>query len=214
MSQTDNARNPIVEVYLREYEALRDEVLKKIELQSQIQLATMVAIGGLIPLLQYVDTLAAQGRDAYSLLLLAAVPFCATGWHQMKLENGIVEIGNYLATVLTPRLCEALEVPKEGKDGELATAGVLGWESHWRRRHFAERRLSELWIGIGAFANTGLSLVVAVGLLVDYALAAHVGPQKPWTPLEVVFCLTVAFGALWMIVSGLIVNHKYSTEWR
>ena len=130
------------EFYLSEYASLREEMLKRIELQHQIITLALVAVGTFITIGTHPNS------DALILLIYPIfASFLAVGWYQHNLR--IKRIGDYIREKIESKVL----------------AG--GWEQH-RTNITAKIKVSATVISAsGTFAGTQLlTIVLAIPKLV------------------------------------------------
>jgi len=199
--------NWLFEAHLKEYSTLRDEYLKREELASQIQIYTVVAFGGLIPLIQYVETTSIQNGDVRILILLAAILFSALGWYQLDLDDRKADIDNYILQKLTPKI-EALLSEIHFKKENIESLKIFEWQSYWRLSRY--NNFKGFWLGFGVIGRTGVSILSAFTLLIYYVYSAHISSSLPWTVFSTILTIATGFGVLWMIITTFILRNKFS----
>ena len=198
MNEKETIGKDVVDILLKEYETLRAEVLQRLEAESQIQLYSIAALGGLIPLLEYIDNVNSHGGNASFLLLLSAFIFCALGLHQVELENGVVEIGNYLQFSLSLNIKKTLNSK---------SIPVFEWESKWRANR--QNKFAESWLGLSVLSKFGIPPISALILLINYFYIEHVLSAHSWQIFEV-FAITIVLACIvWIIISGILLKGKY-----
>jgi hypothetical protein len=199
----------LAEAYFREYSTLREEQIKREELASQIQTYTIVAFGGLIPLIQYVESVSTKGGDANVLFLLASVLFCALGWYQLDLDDRKAEIDNYILQELTPRLEAILPKRNSPKRKGAVSHRIFDWQLHWRTKRYGN--FSGFWLGLGVVGRTGVAIFSAFGLLSYYIYSAHFLSSSQWTFTSVILTMISSFGVLWMVITTAIIRNKFAS---
>lgn len=185
----------LVEGYFREFEALKEEVHKRTELNGQIQLWATVFLAGLIPLSSYVESNTQPGIDSYLLLLFAAVVFGFLAWYQIDLENGVAEIGSYIAQELTPA------IEKEIGAGGSTPSPLFAWERFWRKRYGT---FQGWWLQLGLFGKYLVPVGAAIFLLLTYVQPGH----GRWSPLAYGLVALIAFQIIWTFVSAILIGKK------
>lgn len=202
----------LAEAYFREYSSLRDEHSKREEFTSQIQIYAVIAFGGLIPLIQYIESESVQGRDARILFLLAAILFCAMGWYQLDLDDRKADIDNYLLHKLTPKI-ETLLSTLPTLDGlETEANYIFEWQLYWRTKRYGN--FAGFWLGFGVVGRTGVTILSAFSLLLYYIYTAHVLSPSSWSSISVILTLIVSFGVIWMVVTTIIIRNKLASVTR
>ena len=104
MTSEKSVSEVIVASCWQEYQMLNSLMLRYLEAGSQLQIYGVVFLGGIVPLVQYIEGVAKSGGDPYILYLVAALIFCMLGGYQLHLGNQIAEIDNYILLYLTPKL--------------------------------------------------------------------------------------------------------------
>lgn len=198
-----NDWQPLVQTYLIEYGTVRDEFLKRVEISSQVQVYAVLLLSGTIPLVEYVNNVGANGGDAYFLFLLTALVFCSLGWYQLDLDDKVADMDNYVLGTLKPNLEKALENFISNTD-ELEN--ILGWHFYWRADRYKSK--GGLWLSLGVLGRTGVPVIGSGVLLGSYVYYEHFVQAIPWSFIRVLLVGIVAFGIIWMIVSGLLVRNK------
>jgi hypothetical protein len=195
--------------YLREYDTLRNEYLKRVEMSSQIQLYTIVAFGGLIALIQYVESSSSRGNDPNILYLFAAIVFCALGWYQFDLDDRVADIDNYILQVLSLKIAALItDVSTQNMEATKADK-VLEWQIYWRKERY--RTMRGAWLRFGVVGKTGIATLSAFGLLFYYVYASHITSNVQWSLINVTLTLLVTFGAIWILVASIIISKKFKS---
>ena len=198
----------LFEAHLLEYTTLRDEHVKREELASQIQIYTVIAFGSLIPLIQYIESESAQGRDARILILLAAILFCALGWYQLDLDDRKANIDNYILQELTPKLEALLSEISVRNSNQAATNNLFEWQLYWRANRYGS--FGGFWLGLGVIGRTGIAIISAFTLLLYYIYTAHILSSSLWSPISIILVSITSFGVIWMVITTLILRNKFA----
>lgn len=198
-----------------EYQTVNSLMLRLMETASQVQIYAVVLLGGLIPLIQYVDGVAKDGGDAYILYLFAALVFATLGGYQIHLDNQVAEIDNYILLYLTPKvraIVNLLSVNDEKEDLINSIADeILGYHLYWRTIRY--NRFLGIWLSLGVLGRTGLAVLSTIGLYTAYFYYEYFYNPKPPQNSIVLFGFLGGIGLsiVWMLISSVIVRFKYST---
>ena len=194
---------------------LNSLMLRYLEASSQVQIYSVVLLGGIVPLVQYIEGVALKRGDPYILYLVAALIFCTLGGYQLHLGNQIAEIDNYILLYLIPKLRTVIRhISIEDKNIELAQSigdEVLGYHLYWRTIRY--NKLLGIWLSLGVVGLVGLAILSATGLFVAYIYYEYFfNPHPPELNFWVrSFEITVGLAIIWMMTSSVIVRFKYST---
>mgnify|MGYP006954414883 CR=1 FL=1 len=185
------------------------------EAASQVQIYAVVLLGGLVPLIQYIEGTAASGGDPYILYLVAALIFSALGGYQLHLDNQVAEIDNYILLYLSPRIRKIVDIlsTEDGKT-DLAAAiseEVFGYHLYWRTIRY--NRFLGIWLSLGVIGRTGLAVLSTTALLSAYVYYEYFfNPRPPAINFWIVlFAVFIGLSVIWMLISGIIIRFKYST---
>lgn len=198
-----------------EYQTVNSLMLRLMETASQVQIYAVVLLGGLIPLIQYVESTAKTGGDAYVLYLFAALVFATLGGYQIHLDNQVAEIDNYILLYLTPKvrtLVNLVSINDEKEELINAIADeVLGYHLYWRTIRYS--RFLGIWLSLGVLGRTGLAVLSTIGLYAAYFYYEYIyNPQPPKLNIVLVgFAVAIGMSIIWMLISSIIVRFKYST---
>ncbi|WP_203716078.1 hypothetical protein [Asanoa siamensis] len=129
------------QLWLVEYERLKDEQKTRIGFRDNLVYATLAAMAGVIA-----ATLSAKGHA--NLLLLLPPVSTVLGWTYLVNDEKVSAIGRYVDDVLRPRLAKGAE-------------DVFGWEvAHRADRRRRSRKLMQLAVDLGTFCAPALSAIV------------------------------------------------------
>jgi hypothetical protein len=195
----------LVQAYLTEYQTLREEFLKRVEFASQVQIYSVLLLSASIPLFEYVDTVTKNGGDAYVLMLLAALIFCALGWYQIELDDKVAELDNYILENLAPKL-KAVFRTLNTQDETLRDA-ILGWHLYWRINRYGST--SGIWLSLGVVGRTAVTVLGATFLMATYVYNEHFVLGIGWNVLRALLVGIVSFCVIWILISGYLVRNKY-----
>lgn len=199
----------------QEYQMLNSLMLRLMEASSQVQIYAVVLLGGLVPLIQYIEGAAKSGGDPYILYLVAALIFSALGGYQIHLGNQVAEIDNYILLYLTPKVRNVivyLTIKDENKElVQAISEEILGYHLYWRTIRY--NRFLGIWFSLGVIGQTGLAVISTTGLFFVYIYYEYFyNPHPPmpnfWT---IAFATSIGLSIVWMVISSVIVRFKYST---
>lgn len=198
-----------------EYQTVNSLMLRLMETASQVQIYAVVLLGGLIPLIQYVESVAKDGGDAYILYLFAALVFATLGGYQIHLDNQVAEIDNYILLHLSPKVRALVNFLSIGDEKEefinAIAAEILGYHLYWRTIRY--NRFLGIWLSLGVLGRTGLAVLSTIGLYAAYFYYEYFyNPNPPkWSIVLVGFSVAIGASIVWMLISSVIVRFKYST---
>ncbi len=133
-------------IYLHEYDKLKDEQIQRIGFRDNMIYVNLVAVGGVA---------AFAVSDVTHLHVLLIIPWVCLvlGWTYLVNDEKISAIGRYIRLVLV----ESLRVKLDVSESQL-----LGWEiAHRDDKHRKQRKLFQLFIDEITFCLSGIA---AVGL--------------------------------------------------
>ena len=199
--------NLIIQAYLVEYETLREELMKRVEFASQVQIYSVLLLSAVLPLIEYVDFVSSQGGDAFSLFLLGALVFCALGWYQLDLDDRVANLENYILLILAPKLRNALSSISP-KDQQQFIESILSWHLYWRTIRY--NSIAGIWLSLGSVGKTGVAVLGATSLLGAYIYFEHIVLGVQWTLPRIGLAGIVLFGVIWMVVTGTLIRRKFA----
>jgi hypothetical protein len=164
----------IVDIYLREYDKLKDEQIARIGFRDNLIYATLVAIGGVL-------SFALADPAKLHALLLLPLANVVIGWTYITNDQKISSIGRYIRSVLLLKLREASQEPG---------AQFFGWEFTPRiEQQRLWRKLIQLVVNEALFVGSCL-----VALIAYFQLATAPAALAGWIAgVEVVLLLVLAF---------------------
>jgi hypothetical protein len=141
----------IVDIYLREYDKLKDEQIARIGFRDNLIYATLVAIGGVL-------SFALASSANHHALLLLPLANVVIGWTYINNDQKISSIGRYIRSVLIRNLQEATREPD---------ARFFAWEfAPLIEQQRLGRKLIQLAVNEALFVGSGLVALIAFFLLV------------------------------------------------
>lgn len=139
---------PLMQLYLAEYERLKEEQLRRIGFRDNLIYANIGATGAGFGL--------GLSQNHHNAILLL-IPFASAilGWTYLTNDEKITQIGSYVRTELTQKMLKELG----GTD-----ATLFGWEVHHQAIKGRRRqRSAQFGINVAAFCGPGLlATLVAV----------------------------------------------------
>ena len=154
-----------ISIMMKEYDNLRAEILKRIELMHQL-----ISLGLIVP--GTIFAFGFQTQDATLILLYPLLAFILSLlWSQH--DRRTREIGYYIHTQIETRLTEA-----------------LGWEHFMDTTRTVHKLfdLDSLWAAVGVFAGTGI-----LAILVGVPIAIKSGTLFPFSILLTASILSIIF---------------------
>ncbi len=154
MTNSDSLETIKRQERLEEYNSLREETLKRVELRYQIINLTLVATGALL-------TIGAAEKGPRSALIVYPILslFLAAGYSYNHIM--IVEMGKYIRERLEGLDEEGNEIKEDGENQRLN----LGWANYLKRRH-DRIRLSDFFFTFGLFLiPQAISILIYIKLM-------------------------------------------------
>jgi hypothetical protein len=164
----------IVDIYLHEYNKLKDEQIARIGFRDNLIYATLVAIGGVL-------SFSLANRDNLQALLVLPLATVVIGWTYINNDLKISSIGRYIRSVLIQRLQEATQEP---------SARFFAWEfAPLIEPQRLWRKLIQLVVNEALFVGSGL-----VALIAFFLLATNPAAMTKWIAgIELVLLVVLAF---------------------
>ncbi|GGA45713.1 hypothetical protein [Okeania sp. KiyG1] len=170
-----NDQKPILQVFLLEYQKLKDEQLKRIAFRDQIIYLTLGIFGGIL-------SFALSNRTNFYALLVIPWVCLILGWTYLVNDEKISALGKYIRLTLTEKIKAQID--------DTNIESIFGWEifhrSDERRRR---RKIEQLIIDEITFVLSGL-----VALFAFWSLA---------TNLSLVIYIFCAFELILLVVLGI-----------
>lgn len=162
---TDEQRQ-ILDVYLLEYEKLKDEQTERIGFRDNLLYFTLGIYGAVLALAL------GEQESPYALYALLVLPWVSLilGWTYLINDQKITAIGRYIRYNLAKKISKLTGKP----EGIEAVESILGWETAHRsdKRH-KRRKYEQLIIDEIAFVISG---IVALGAFAYQMLSANQSP--------------------------------------
>ncbi|WP_414551696.1 hypothetical protein [Anabaena sp. CCY 0017] len=161
----------MLEVYLQEYEKLKDEQTQRIGFRDNLLYVTLGVFGAVI------SFAVASKANYYALLVIPWVSLIL-GWNYLVNDEKITAIGRYIRLILVAKIKETTGNPD--------IESIFGWEiAHRNDERRKRRKIAQLIIDQVTFVCSGM-----VGLIAFWLLS----PQPHWTTqilclIELVFLI-------------------------
>ena len=140
----------ILEIYLQEYNKLKEEQIQRIQFRDQLIYVTLGVFGGILAFAL------GENSNAYALLVFPLVSI-VLGWTYLINDEKTTKIGEYIRDVLSPRI-EELSSPESPEE----TKPIFGWETYYRgdpERFW--RKKAQLLINEVTFVFSGILTLLA-----------------------------------------------------
>ncbi|ASC69919.1 hypothetical protein XM38_008490 [Halomicronema hongdechloris C2206] len=145
-------KSPLLEVYLQEYQRLKDEQKARIGFRDNLLYVTLGLFGGIL-------SFSLANNNYYAFLIIPWICLIL-GWTYLVNDEKITALGRYIRYTLVEK------VKEEAGQGEIDS--IFGWEIAHRsdnRRH--RRKLQQLVVDELTFVVSGIAAIVAFWLLVS-----------------------------------------------
>jgi len=147
---TNGKQVNLIEIYLKEYEKLKDEQISRIGFRDNLVYVTLVAIGSVI-------SYALSDTDNYFVLLVLPFICFVLGWTYLVNDEKISAIGRYLRTNCTS------EIKKMVDESSLQ---MFGWEvTHRSDKRRVSRKILQFIVDEITFVGSGLTALIANWML-------------------------------------------------
>ena len=155
-------KQQIIEVYLKEYEKLKEEQAQRIGFRDNMLYVTLGVFGGIL-------SFALTGKTNYYALLVIPWVCLILGWAYLVNDEKISAIGKYIRLTLVEKIKEQTSCT----DG---FESIFGWEIVHRSDNLRKRRkIEQLIIDEITFVLSGVVALLAFWFLVSQPpLAIHV----------------------------------------
>ncbi len=148
----------MLEVYLQEYEKLKDEQAQRIGFRDNLLYFTLGIFGAVI-------SFAVSNKANYYALLVIPWVCLILGWTYLVNDEKITSIGRYIRLNLVEKIKE--------QTGNTDIESIFGWEIAHRNDHRRRRRkIEQLIIDQITFVFSGITALIAFWFL---------APQPHWT---------------------------------
>lgn len=194
----------LVETHLNEYGQLRKEVVELLSQKSNSINYSLVVLAALITLLPSAVT----NFGGY-VLLVATIPFFGLTWYIISIDSLIARIGQYLRTVLIPKVSGLIvdeDLEKTGISLEAQT--VLDWERY--TSSFAEGGLNN---AITILITSGRNVLVfgPIPVLIGiFFYLTRVSQPRPWSMVEQGLLWGNIIGVVGLSFLGLLVRRQFA----
>ncbi|KYC38263.1 hypothetical protein WA1_38655 [Scytonema hofmannii PCC 7110] len=151
-------KQPMLEVYLQEYEKLKDEQTQRIGFRDNLLYVTLGVIGAIIAVA--IPNKANDNQANYYALLVIPWVCLILGWTYVVNDEKITAIGRYLRLTLVEKIKELT--------GNTDTESIFGWEiAHRSDPRRKRRKIEQLIVDLIAFVGSGIVALIAFWLLVS-----------------------------------------------
>jgi len=170
-----NDPKPILQIFIIEYQKLKDEQLKRIAFRDQIIYLTLGIFGGIL-------SFALSNRTNFYALLVIPWVCLILGWTYVVNDEKISALGKYIRLTLTEKIKAQID------DSDIES--IFGWEiAHRSDERRKRRKIQQLIIDEITFVFSGL-----VALFAFWSLGTNL-------PLVIhIFC---AFEIILLVVLGI-----------
>jgi hypothetical protein len=145
----------MLEVYLHEYEKLKEEQAQRIGFRDNLLYVTLGVFGAVV------SFAVANKANYYALLVIPWVSLIL-GWNYLVNDEKISAIGRYIRLILTEKIKE--------KTGNQDIESIFGWEiAHRSDNRRLRRKIEQLIIDEITFVFSGVIALVSFWLLVSNA---------------------------------------------
>ncbi len=143
----------MLEVYLQEYEKLKDEQTQRIGFRDNLLYVTLGVFGTVI-------TFAVSNKANYYALLVIPWVCLILGWTYLVNDEKITALGRYIRLTLVEKIKQ--------QTGNTDTESIFGWEiAHRNDQRRKRRKIEQLIIDEITFVFSGIAGLVAFWLLVS-----------------------------------------------
>jgi hypothetical protein len=143
----------MLDVYLQEYEKLKDEQTQRIGFRDNLLYVTLGVFGTVI-------TFAVSNKANYYALLVIPWVCLILGWTYLVNDEKITALGRYIRLTLVEKIKQ--------QTGNTDTESIFGWEiAHRNDQRRKRRKIEQLIIDEITFVISGIAGLVAFWLLVS-----------------------------------------------
>ena len=151
-------KQKILEIYLQEYEKLKDEQTQRIGFRDNLLYVTLGVFGAVL-------SFAVSNKAHYYALIVIPWVCLILGWTYLVNDEKITAIGRYIRLTLVGKVKE--------QTGNSNMESIFGWEiAHRDDKRRKRRKIEQLIIDEITFVISGITGLIAFWLLV---------PQPHWT---------------------------------
>jgi hypothetical protein len=145
-------KQQILEVYLQEYDKLKDEQTQRIGFRDNLLYVTLGVFGAVI-------SFAVSNKANYYALLVIPWVCLILGWNYLVNDEKITAIGRYIRLTLVEKIKE--------NTGHTEIESILGWEiAHRSDNRRRRRKIEQLIIDQITFVLSGIFALLAFWFLV------------------------------------------------
>ncbi|MBU7582817.1 MAG: hypothetical protein KAF91_07880 [Nostoc sp. TH1S01] len=146
----------ILEVYLKEYEKLKDEQTQRIAFRDNLLYVTLGVLGAII-------SFAVSNKANYYALLVIPWVCLILGWNYLVNDEKITAIGKYIRLTLVEK------IKKETANNDIES--IFGWEiAHRNDQRRKRRKIEQQIIDQITFVFSGIIGLIAFWILVPQPL--------------------------------------------
>jgi hypothetical protein len=143
----------MLDVYLQEYEKLKDEQTQRIGFRDNLLYVTLGVFGTVV-------TFAVSNKANYYALLVIPWVCLILGWTYLVNDEKITALGRYIRLTLVEKIKQ--------QTGNTDTESIFGWEiAHRNDQRRKRRKIEQLIIDEITFVFSGIAGLVAFWLLVS-----------------------------------------------
>ena len=147
---TNGNQANLIEIYLKEYEKLKDEQISRIGFRDNLLYTTLAAIGGII-------SFALSETDNYFALLVLPFICFVLGWTYLVNDEKISAIGRYLRINFTSTIKKMVDE---------SSLQIFGWEvAHRSDERRVSRKIFQFIVDEMTFVGSGLTALIANWIL-------------------------------------------------
>lgn len=147
----NNDKQQMLEVYLQEYEKLKDEQTQRIGFRDNLLYVTLGVFGAVI-------TFAVSSKTNYYALLVIPWVCLILGWTYLVNDEKITAIGRYIRLNLAEKIKELT--------GHTEIESIFGWEiAHRSDNRRKRRKIEQLVVDQITFVFSGIIALIAFWLL-------------------------------------------------
>ena len=185
-----------LQLLIKEYEKLRDEIVNRLRIQKDIERSQILLIGIFVAAAGWI-----WDKEIYSLLLIASAVFFIIGTAFFEQDINIALLAGYLHRVLRPNILRFLATPQERQP-----VGIMEWE-HFRHQEFLRTALSTI-LTINRTLLTYIPGFVTFATYIFLKYYKEVLPRT-WDEIEIVLLFVNVVLAIFLVRVGTRVPQLY-----
>lgn len=189
-----------IDTQLKEYEALRNEILWRLRMQHQVIIFALTVTGAAISFFPYL-----LQNEMYSLLLLLSALYFVFGWHYFEQDFLIAHVASYIEQSLRK------QVIKSCSDSNEANDKLLSWEEFRNKIVFQNRwgNLFYTWLTLFRLVPTvGLGFLSIFAFI--YIKSVNVATASAWKSVDILLLIIDCFLGVSMVWVGFMAYVSYS----